>query len=155
VAIEIERKFLLNNDDWKKLTHTFKHYKQAYFCNTAKVSVRVRVTDDAAWMSFKSSTIEISRFEYEYVVPLEDALHMIEQFSQGSVISKTRYFVPVGPHIWEIDIFDGDNDGLIVAEIELGHVDESFEIPTWVGQEVSDDVRYFNSNLVSNPYVNW
>ncbi len=155
MAIEIERKFLILNDDWKDLEHTFKYYQQAYFCNTSKVSVRVRTTDDKAWMSFKSATVEISRFEYEYEVPLDDAKHMMAKFSTGSIISKTRYFVPIDTHIWEIDSFEGDNKGLIVAEIELKHVDEDFVKPTWVGKEVSDDVRYFNSNLVTYPYKDW
>lgn len=155
MAIEIERKFLVCNDNWKKCKHTFKHYQQAYFCNTNKVSVRVRITDDKAWVSFKSATIDISRFEYEYVIPLEEAQHMLDEFSQGSIISKTRYFIPIGQHIWEIDVFDGDNEGLIVAEIELNHVDESYEKPDWIGDEVSQDIRYFNSNLVTLPFKDW
>ncbi len=155
MAIEIERKFLLNNDDWTKLEHTSASYQQAYFCNTQKVSVRVRLTDYKAWMSFKSATREISRFEYEYEIPLDDAKHMLQEFSEGSVITKTRYFVPIDQHIWEIDVFEGDNQGLIVAEIELNSVDEFFVKPLWIGNEVSDDVRYFNSNLVTYPYKNW
>lgn len=155
MAIEIERKFLIKSDEWKQLKHSSNHYKQAYFCNTSKVSVRVRVSDDEAWMSFKSATVDISRFEYEYTVPLDEANHMMDQFSEGSVISKIRHFVPIGPHIWEIDVFEGDNQGLVVAEIELSSVDEMFSKPNWVGDEVSDDIRYFNSNLVSYPYKDW
>jgi len=155
MAIEIERKFLIVNNEWKQLKQSSNHYHQAYFCNTSKVSVRVRVSDADAWVSFKSATVDISRFEYEYNVPLEEAQHMIDQFSQGSVISKIRYFVPIGPHIWEIDVFEGDNKGLVVAEIELSSVTETFTKPDWVGDEVSDDVRYFNSNLVTYPYKDW
>jgi len=86
---------------------------------------------------------------------LDEANHMMDQFSEGSVISKIRHFVPIGSHIWEIDVFEGDNQGLIVAEIELLDVDEIFTKPNWVGKEVSDDIRYFNSNLVSYPYKDW
>lgn len=155
MAIEIERKFLVKNDAWKAVNHTYKQYKQAYFCNTSKVSVRIRTSDDKAWVSFKSATIDISRFEYEYVVPLKEAEHLMGEFSQGSIISKTRYFIPVGTHLWELDVFEGDNKGLIVAEIELSDENEEFIKPDWIGKEVSKDSRYFNSNLVTFPYKDW
>ncbi|MBL7003511.1 MAG: CYTH domain-containing protein [Gammaproteobacteria bacterium] len=155
MSIEIERKFLLKNDDWKHEKKTQRFYQQAYFCNTLKVSVRVRISDDEAWVSFKSSTKNISRYEFEYNVPLADAQHMIEEFAQGSVISKIRYFVPIGQHIYEIDVFEGDNAGLVVAEVELSDEQEEFIKPNWLGKEVSDDVRYFNNNLVGHPYKEW
>ncbi len=155
MAIEIERKFLLRNNDWQALEHTSAYYQQAYFCNTAKVSVRIRMSNAKAWVSFKSTTLEISRFEYEYEVPLNEAKQMMDEFSEGSIISKTRYFVPVESHIWEIDVFEGDNQGLVVAEIELQHTDEDFFKPAWIGEEVSKDMRYFNSNLVTYPFKDW
>lgn len=155
MSIEIERKFLLKSDDWRLLKHTHKHYKQAYFCNTNKVSIRVRIADDSAWIGFKSATRDITRFEYEYQVPIAEAEHMMEQFSQGAIISKVRYFVPFEQHLWEIDVFEGDNQGLVVAEIELNNEDETFIKPCWIGEEVSQDGRYYNSNLVSFPFKDW
>lgn len=155
MAVEIERKFLLSNDSWKETKPHFKRFKQAYFCNTNNVSIRVRITHGKAWISFKSATREISRFEYEYPIPENEAEHMIQLFSQGAVISKTRYFIPIDQHIWEIDVFEGDNEGLCVAEIELKSENEPFSKPDWLGEEVSQDVRYFNCNLVDHPYKEW
>lgn len=155
MAIEIERKFLILNDSWKASKPHFKYYKQAYFCNTEKVSIRVRITQGKAWVSFKSATRNISRFEFEYPVPIEEAEQMMQQFSVGAMVSKTRYFLPIDKHIWEIDVFDGENEGLCVAEIELESEQEPFIKPEWLGAEVSHDERYLNCNLVDHPYSQW
>lgn len=155
MGIEIERKFLVKNAAWKQLNYTKTVYKQAYFCNSNKVSIRVRTSDEKAWIGFKSVTKNISRIEYEYEIPIDEAEHLLNQFTQGSAIIKTRYCVEIAPHIWEIDVFEGDNQGLIVAEVELNSENEHVDLPPWIGEEVSDDVRYFNSNLVSHPFSNW
>ena len=155
MAYEIERKFLISSDRWRDQSHHRIEMKQAYLSNTDKVSLRVRVTDDAAFISAKSMTRDIRRHEFEYEIPLHDAEFMLMHMSQGSPIIKTRHLVFVDDHLWEIDEFHGDNEGLIVAEVELKHEDEEFTRPDWLGDEVSTDERYFNMNLVKYSYKNW
>ena len=129
--------------------------KQAYFCNTDKASLRVRVSDQNGYLSSKTMTRKIRRHEFEYAIPLADAEFMIMHMCQGSPIIKQRHLVKMNQQLWEIDEFEGDNSGLIVAEIELAHEDEPFSRPDWLGQEVSDDVRYMNMSLVLNPFKLW
>lgn len=155
MAYEIERKFLLNSDTWRADIHQTRQIKQAYFCNTPKASLRVRVSDQSGYLSSKSMTFDIRRHEFEYPIPLHDAEFMIEYMCTGSAIIKQRHLVRVDRHTWEIDEFDGDNEGLIVAEIELQHESEAFTRPEWLGQEVSNDLRYMNMSLVNHPYKNW
>ena len=155
MAYEIERKFLTCSDHWRQQSHHCIRIKQAYLANTDKASLRVRITDDAAYLSSKSMTRDIRRHEFEYEIPLPDAEFMLMHMSQGSPIIKTRHLVFVGDHLWEIDEFHGDNDGLIVAEVELKQETEEFVRPDWLGQEVSSDERYFNMNLVKYSYKNW
>lgn len=155
MAYEIERKFLLRSDDWRSQVHKTLNIKQAYFCNTDKASLRVRVTDNSAYLSSKTMTLDIRRHEFEYEIPLHDAEFMIEYMCAGSALIKRRHLVIVDEHTWEIDEFQGDNDGLVVAEVELHHEQEAFSIPAWLGEEVSSDVRFFNMSLVNNPYKNW
>ncbi len=155
MAYEIERKFLLASDTWRDQVYRTIHIQQAYLCNTDKASLRIRSTDDKGYFSSKSMTKDIRRHEFEYEIPLFDAEFMILHMCQGSAIKKDRHLVKIDQHIWEIDEFYGDNAGLIVAEIELGHEQEAFTRPSWAGQEVSTDTRYFNMSLVNNPYKNW
>jgi adenylate cyclase len=155
MAYEIERKFLLTSDAWRKQVQKTLHIKQAYLCNTDKASLRVRTSDDKAFISSKTMTRNIRRHEFEYAIPLHDAEFMIEFMCQGSPVIKQRHLVPVGAHVWEIDEFAGDNQGLIVAEIELAHEEEYFDRPDWLGLEVSGDERYFNMMLVKSPYKSW
>ncbi len=155
MAFEIERKFLLATDAWRKQVYRTIHIQQAYLCNTDKASLRVRTADDKGYFSSKSMTKAIRRHEFEYEIPLHDAEFMILNMCQGSTIKKDRHLVKTDQHIWEIDEFYGDNAGLIVAEIELEHEQEHFTRPSWVGEEVSSDIRYFNMSLVNNPSKNW
>ena len=155
MAYEIERKFLLANDHWRAQVYQSKQLQQAYLSNTDKASIRVRIANDKGFFSSKSMTRDIRRHEFEYEIPLHDAEFMIQHMCQGSAIIKQRHLVKIGKHTWEIDEFFGDNAGLIVAEIELDHETEPFIRPDWLGQEVSDDIRYFNFSLVDNPYINW
>lgn len=155
MAHEIERKFLVINDDWKTQVHNSVYYRQAYLAGNDSSSVRVRTTDGQAWLNIKSATLGIERHEFEYEIPLSDADEMIADLCNGVVIEKWRHFVRYEGHVWEIDVFAGANEGLVVAEIELDDVDETFARPSWVGAEVSDDPRYYNVCLVEHPYCDW
>lgn len=155
MATEIERKFLLANDSWRAEVKSSCEYEQGYL-NQAKInSVRARVAGDKAFLSVKSATLSISRKEFEYVIPMEDARYMLDHLCEGSTIKKTRHFIPQGEHVWEIDEFYGDNAGLVVAEIELKSENETFFRPGWLGAEVSDDPRYYNVRLVDHPFKDW
>ena len=155
MAFEIERKFLLTSETWRDEVCEKIEIKQAYFCNTNKASLRVRITNKDAFLSSKSMTRSITRHEFEYPIPKHDAEFMLLNMCEGSAIIKTRFLVKRGQHTWEIDEFHGDNKGLMVAEIELSHEQEFFEKPDWLGEEVSEDIRYINVSLVKNPYKNW
>jgi adenylate cyclase len=128
--------------------------KQGYLSTTPESTVRVRVSSDRAMLTVKSKNTGIRRSEFEYEIPMQDAEEML-LLCQKNLIEKTRYTITIGKHIWEIDEFSGANSGLLVAEIELGAEEEPFEKPEWVGEEVSADARYYNSNLVAHPFVQW
>jgi len=155
MAQEIERKYLVVNDDWKQQVSRSDYYRQGYLSGSEKSSIRVRIANDRAWLNIKSATLGIQRTEYDYEIPVADATDMAERFCQGAIIEKTRYFVPYDNHLWEIDVFEGANQGLVVAEIELSHEDETFAVPEWIGAEVSDDPRYYNVCLVDHPFCEW
>jgi len=155
MGIEIERKFLVLNNEWKNHIHRSQHYRQGYLKQDGLCSVRVRIAGKHAHINIKSAKSSISRAEYEYEIPLQDATEMLDDLRVGAVIEKTRHLVTHCDHIWEIDVFEGDNTGLIVAEIELGEENEVFELPEWLGNEVSEDPRYLNACLVTEPYCDW
>ena len=155
MAYEIERKFLVASDSWREQVYQTLNIKQAYFCNTDKASLRVRISDQNGFISSKTMTQAIRRHEFEYEIPLHDAEFMISYMCMGSPIIKQRHLVRVADHVWEVDEFHGDNEGLIVAEIEIEHEDEDFVRPDWLGREVSAERKYVNVSLVSNPYKNW
>jgi adenylate cyclase len=155
MAIEIEHKFLLANDDWRKSIQKSVKYKQGYLSSQPTSSIRVRITDNQAWLNIKSATIGTQRLEFEYEIPLEDAREILRSLCAKPLIEKTRHFVPNDGNLWEIDEFEGDNDGLIIAEIELTEVGKTFTKPEWLGLEVTHELRYYNNNLVKNPYNKW
>jgi adenylate cyclase len=159
MAIEIERKFLLINDDWKSLvteTHVIKQgYLQSGLETAQKSSVRIRISDNVANINIKSVDLCMVRQEYEYEIPLQDAEQMLKTLCGDDMIEKTRHYVPYASHLWEVDVFAGANAGLQMAEIELGSVDESFEKPEWIGDEVTEDGRYYNIYLLKSPYRMW
>ena len=155
MAIEIERKFLVENNDWRKAVITEAFYRQGYLANSEGASVRVRVANGKGYLNIKSMTLGIQRQEFEYVIPLAEAEEMLDGLCVGPLIEKVRYLVEHRGHTWEVDVFAGDNEGLIVAEIELKSEDEAFELPDWAGKEVSDDRRYYNVCLVQHPYKEW
>lgn len=155
MAIEIERKFLIINDGWRTAVTRASFYRQGYLANSGGASVRVRVADGKGYLNIKSMVLGVRRHEFEYLIPLADAEEMLDDLCSGPQIEKTRYFVDYGGHTWEVDVFEGDNEGLVVAEVELNSVDEVFELPPWAGREVSDDERYYNVCLVKHPYKEW
>ena len=155
MATEIERKFLLRDDSWRVEVDSSVTIRQGYLAGSEKSSIRIRVAGDKANINIKSATLDVTRKEYEYEVPLAEANEILDTLCEGPLIEKTRYHVHHGAHVWEIDEFIGDNQGLLVAEIELGDADENFERPDWLGEEVSDDHRYYNVCLVTHPYKDW
>jgi len=161
MAIEIERKFLVSGSGWREAAHAVVPMAQGYLNDLAaldagaqKASVRVRIQDEAAFLNLKSGERGHSRQEFEYPVPVEDARALLA-LCVGGVIDKRRHLVHHAGKLWEVDEFLGQNAGLVVAEIELGHPDESFVLPPWAGREVTDDVRYYNLALASRPYAAW
>lgn len=155
MAAEIERKFLVTSDAWRAHVQRQATFRQGYLANGERSSVRVRIDGSEARLNIKSATLGVWRREYEYVIPLKDGEEMLEQLCVKPLIEKTRYYVAYKGHVWEIDEFEGDNEGLVVAEIELSSEDEVVEKPDWVGEEVSADVRYYNVSLVAHPYKYW
>ena len=155
MAIEIEHKFLIKNDAWKNGISKSSEYKQGYLVSDSKRSIRIRISSNKAWLNIKSTTIGTHRQEYEYEIPLAEGIEILDSLCEKPLIEKTRHFVPFEQHLWEIDVFTGDNEGLIVAEIELSKTGEPFKIPDWVDKEVTHDLRYYNNNLCKNPYKYW
>jgi adenylate cyclase len=155
MGLEIERKFLVVNDNWKAHVARESRLQQGYLSTDKTATIRVRVKDDRAFLTIKGETVGIKRSEFEYEIPLNDAEEMLQNNIQGAVISKVRYKVRCGEHLWDLDVFLGDNEGLVMAEVELAGEDEPFEMPDWAGMEVSDDARYYNANLVAHPFRRW
>lgn len=152
MAIEIERKFLLTATDWlSSLEGTA--YKQGYLLNSEGTTVRVRVAGKQGFLTIKARATGLARPEYEYEIPLQDAEELLKLCP--NTLDKTRHKVKVGRHIWDVDLFHGENEGLSLAEVELSDPEESFEKPAWLGQEVTNDKRYFNAYLVKHPYNSW
>ena len=155
MALEIEHKFLMANDTWRQQIQQSVYYKQGYLNHSPTSSIRVRISDQQAWLNIKSATIGNHRQEFEYEIPLSDAQQILDALCHKPLIEKIRHFIFIDQHTWEIDEFLGDNAGLIVAEIELSELQESFAKPAWLGREVTEDLRYYNNNLCKNPYKNW
>lgn len=155
MATEIERKFLVTGDSWRDAVESQEHVMQGYLCNGTNATVRVRVKGDAAYLTIKGMMSGISRTEYEYNIPVADAEAMLKDLAVSPPIDKTRYRVRCGVHLWELDVFAGENAGLVMAELELASEDEPFQLPDWAGDEVSDDLRYYNVNLSRHPYKRW
>lgn len=154
MALEIERKFLIDLENIPILENGIK-IKQGYLSANKNGVVRVRTKDEKAYLTIKSSNIGISRLEFEYEIPFEEANEILEKLCEKPIIDKTRYLIRNDKHIWEIDVFYGDNEGLILAEVELSSENEELNIPFWVKEEVSSDDKYFNSNLLKYPYKDW
>ena len=154
MGIEIERKFLV---DIEKLPPLKKEsfLKQGYIFGKDHTVVRIRIKDQQAFLAIKGKNIGASRMEFEYSIPLADAEQIITNLCNGVTIEKKRYIVNSKNHNWEIDFFHGENEGLVIAEIELNSENTKIEIPTWVTKEVTGEVKYYNSNLIKHPYSKW
>ena len=155
MPIEIERKFLLANDDWRNAVVRSSRIRQGYMGKMDKASVRIRIQGDKANINIKSATLDIRRMEYEYEIPLNEAEEMLDQLCNQPQIDKTRFIVERGKHVWEIDEFYGDNEGLLVAEVELDDEAEEIIKPGWIGEEVTADPRYYNVSLINHPFNKW
>ncbi len=153
MAKEIERKFLV---DTSKLPTLPKGYimKQGYV-PTQGITVRARISNDQAFLTLKGKATGLSRSEFEYPIPVKDAEQILDELCAHPLIEKTRYLIPYREHTWELDIFEGDNQGLIVAEMELSCENENFAKPEWITEEVSHDRKYRNSNLINYPFCKW
>lgn len=151
---EIERKFLLKSNDWQKEADTGKKIMQGYLCSSEDSTTRVRVYGEKAFLTIKGKIVGISWVEFEYEIPVNDALELFN-LCRKPLIQKTRFIAKKGNLKWEIDIFEGENEGLKFAEIELKSEDQYFEKPSWIGEEVTFEKRYYNSFLVNNPYKDW
>lgn len=154
MAQEIERKFLVTDTSWRRNAER-KLYRQGYIPTQDNTTVRVRTIGDRGYLTIKGATIGISRLEFEYEIPLDDANTILSNICQPPLIEKWRYTLQVDTHTWEIDEFLGDNQGLLLAEVELSSTTESFSQPPWIGKEVSEDPRYYNSNIAKRPYRTW
>jgi adenylate cyclase len=155
MGVEIERKFLVTSDRWRSAIDSSEPMVQGYFGGDERASVRIRISGDRAYLNIKGKTLGARRLEFEYPVPFSDARDMLRELAGERVIAKTRHYVRHGGHRWEIDEFEGANEGLVVAEIELQSEEEGFEKPDWVGAEVTDEARYYNVCLVTHPYADW
>lgn len=154
MAVEIERKYLVRDDGWKQGDPQGTRMAQGYLSREIGRTVRVRVAGERAWLTIKGAAEGISRAEFEYEIPAEEGNQLLA-LCEAAVIDKTRYLVQWAQHTWEVDVFHGENDGLVVAEVELSDESERPEIPGWVGDEVSDDRRYANSSLSRVPFSAW
>ena len=141
--------------EYKPFAKSSVRVKQGYLCNEEGRTVRVRVMDDKGYLTIKGRTSDsgMSRFEWEKEILVQEAERLLALCD--TTIDKTRYYIEAGDHTFEVDEFYGDNQGLVLAEVELGSEDEAFEVPSWLGKEVTGDVRYYNSVLLRNPYKNW
>jgi len=154
MAIEIERKFLVKNDDWRKLGKG-ELYRQGYLSTDSERTVRVRTVGKKGLLTIKGITQNIRREEFEYEISFEDANRMLDVLCMRPIIEKTRHKIYDKDLVWEVDEFQGENKGLIIAEVELNDDHQQIKIPDWIGEEVSNDPAYFNANLVKHPYSKW
>ncbi len=154
MPIEIERKFLLKNSNWR-LNARCEYCCQGFLSTVKERTVRVRIMGERAWLTVKGKNIGAARPEYEYEIPLADARQILDNLCLRPLIEKTRFYIDYAGLTWEVDEFHGENEGLILAELELEDENTQPSFPDWVGAEVTGDPRYFNANLIENPYKNW
>lgn len=152
--LEIERKFLVKSDGWRAAAKSVP-IAQAYLAREGKVAVRVRQKGAKFLLTIKREKSDTTRVEWEIEIPESDARILFDEVADGPGIRKVRHLVAAGPHTFEVDEFEGDNDGLIVAEVELSSADEAFEKPDWLGPEVTDDPRFLNARLIDHPFCEW
>lgn len=151
---EIERKFLLKNDSWKVEADNGIEIKQGYLSSVIERTVRVRIIGERGMLTVKGKTEKLTREEFEYEIPLKDAMSLLE-LCERPIIEKKRYFIKRVNLTWEIDVFEGENKGLKVAEVELDSETQDYDLPVWLGKEVSYESKYYNAALITNPFKNW
>ena len=154
MGLEIERKFLLKNDTWKTEADNGIEIKQGYLSSVIERTVRVRVIGEKGMLTVKGKTDNLTRKEFEYEIPFNEAVLLLD-LCETPIIEKKRYLVKRDSLVWEIDIFEGENEGLKVAEVELDSETQLFELPDWAGNDVSKESKYYNSALITNPFKNW
>jgi adenylate cyclase len=155
MATEIERKFLVVGNGWRDQVRSASHIRQGYLSREGRASVRVRVVDGArAYLTIKAAKNRISRHEFEYEIPLADGVALLE-FRAGHLIDKARHRVESGGRLWEVDVFEDENAGLVIAEVELAAENDTLDLPSWVGREITDDRRYYNAALARVPFGRW
>jgi adenylate cyclase len=154
MSIEIERKFLVRGDAWKTPGQGAL-LRQGYLSSQPDRIVRVRIEGDGAMLTIKGRSVGFTRGEWEYPIPVQDAVELLDRLCEKPLIEKYRYRIDYQGMTWEVDEFLGDNAGLVVAEIELASEDQAFALPGWIGEEVTQDARYFNSSLLKAPYSTW
>lgn len=154
MGTEIERKYLTRDDSWKAGA-AGKVYRQGYLSTEKDRNVRVRIIEEQGFLTIKGRSSGITRLELEYEIPLADARSLLDELCLEPLIEKTRYKIEHAGLTWEVDEFAGDNAGLVVAEVELTTEDQAIELPSWVGEEVTDDPRYLNASLVAKPFRTW
>jgi CYTH domain-containing protein len=154
VNVEIERKFLVKGDRWRKLSKGTR-YRQGYLSTDLKRTVRIRTDGIKGFLTIKGMSRHASRDEFEYEIPVDDANRLLDMLCDRPIIDKTRYRITDSDLVWEIDEFWGENEGLIIAEVELKEFDQIVTLPDWIGAEVTEDPAYYNANLVKNPYSKW
>lgn len=159
MGLEIERKFLVIDDTWRSKALLRKELTQGYLTTEARCTVRIRQektpSDQKAWLTIKGKGSGIVRPEFEYEIPWDDGVSMLALLAEKEPLQKTRHLIEYSEKIWEIDEFHGSNEGLFLAEVTLQNEHESIALPPWVGQEVSHEIRFLNSNLYLNPYKSW
>jgi adenylate cyclase len=155
MPVEIERKFLVEGEEWRSAVNRRELLRQGYVAGSELCSVRVRVGGNRAWLGLKGRLSGTTRLEYEYEIPSGEANEILDRLCSRGRIEKWRHWVPHGSHEWEVDEFLGDNAGLVVAELELDSETESFERPSWLGPEVTEDSRYLNTSLARHPWRAW
>jgi adenylate cyclase len=155
MPVEIERKFLVDGDAWRSGVRRRELFRQGYLAGSDACSVRVRVAGERAWLGLKGRVQGATRLEYEYEIPLHEGNEILDALCAEGRLEKWRHWVPYAGHEWEVDEFLGANAGLVVAELELDDEAETFARPSWLGAEVTHDVRYFNSRLASRPWPQW
>jgi adenylate cyclase len=155
MAREIERKFLVKDDDWRAGADSGRRLRQAYLADTERAAVRVRIEENRrGWLTIKSAEAGLSRQEFEYPLPVSDAEELLE-LRTGSVLDKTRFRVPHAGRTWEIDVYSGENAGLVLAEIELEEEGAHIDLPAWAGAEVTGEARYYAARLAHEPFASW
>jgi adenylate cyclase len=155
MAVEIERKFLVVGEAWRELADAGRQVTQAYLSDSEKSSIRIRIIDGKrAFLSIKSGYRGITRDEFEYEIPVRDAEEMLA-LRQSGIVDKIRHHLLIAGVVWEVDVFSGENAGLVIAEVELEDENQKLTLPSWIGQEVTGDLRYQNSMLAKSPYGTW